>query len=130
MSKKANIGGSDNFIGKILREAAHNAGFETESTPLPLEEVDYFGGCPVCHRNDGYRNAGRTHIFFCREHQTRWIVGSNLFSNWRDETKESQEAEYNKIGLGEFEEVEPVINPSYFEGGELHGKAHSISVPK
>jgi hypothetical protein len=70
-------------------------------------EQHYWGVCPVCHKTDGFANAGRTHIFFCREHRTRWVIGSNLFSCWRDETEEEQRALYDRLELGEFEEVEP-----------------------
>lgn len=50
----------------------------------------YFGGCPVCGDNDGYVNIGRGHWLVCKEHRTRWFIGSNLFSSWRDETPEEQ----------------------------------------
>jgi hypothetical protein len=33
-----------------------------------MKVPDYFGGCPQCGRNDGYVNAGKTHVFICREH--------------------------------------------------------------
>jgi hypothetical protein len=36
---------------------------------------DYFGLCPDCHKADGYANAGRTHVFFCKTHRKRWIAG-------------------------------------------------------
>jgi hypothetical protein len=31
-------------------------------------EVDHFGGCPTCGKNQGHVNAGRTHVFFCKDH--------------------------------------------------------------
>ena len=51
-----------------------------------MKVPDYFGGCPQCGRNDGYVNAGKSHVFICREHKTSWAIGSNLFSSWRDQT--------------------------------------------
>jgi hypothetical protein len=42
-------------------------------------EVDYFGDCPTCGRNDVYLNAYRSRIF-----------GANLFSSWRGETEAEQ----------------------------------------
>jgi hypothetical protein len=42
-------------------------------------EVDYFGDCPTCGRNDVYLNAYRPRIF-----------GANPFSSWRDETQAEQ----------------------------------------
>lgn len=68
----------------------------------------HFGECPECGRNDGYLNAGRTHVFFCDEHKTRWTVGSNLFSSWRDETEEEQREAWDSRGLEFYREVEPV----------------------
>ncbi len=47
-----------------------------------------FGGCPYCGQNDGYLNDGRDHWFFCNQHKTKWLVGSNLFSSWREEDDE------------------------------------------
>jgi hypothetical protein len=75
----------------------------------------YWGVCPTCHRTDGYINAGRTHIFFCREHRTRWIIGANLFSSWRDETEDEQRALYDQLEMGKFEEVEPHCCPIWSE---------------
>ena len=46
----------------------------------------YFGGCPHCHRDDGYLDVGREHWFVCVEHRTKWFAGSNLFSSWREQT--------------------------------------------
>ena len=39
-------------------------------------------GVPSGGRNDGYVNIGRTHIFYCDAHRTRWDAGSNLFDSW------------------------------------------------
>ncbi len=51
----------------------------------PVTADNHFGGCPHCGRNDGYLNDGRDHWFFCDSHKTKWLVGSNLFSSWREE---------------------------------------------
>jgi hypothetical protein len=72
-----------------------------------ISTSDYFGGCPWCGQTDGYRNVGRDHWFFCRTHKTKWWVGSNLFSGWRDETE--QEQRNARRLLSEFTEVEPII---------------------
>jgi hypothetical protein len=69
-------------------------------------EVDYFGGCPTCGKNDGFVNAGSTHVFYCEEHRVTWIYGSNIFSGWRDETEAGQRERY-KVIEG-FERVEPL----------------------
>lgn len=56
------------------------------------EETDspsgYFGLCPICGQTDGYLNIHRDHYFVCHQHKLRWLVGSNLFSTWRDEGPE------------------------------------------
>ena len=67
----------------------------------------YFGVCPVCHKTEGYANAGKFHRFYCKEHKTSWSVGSNLFSSWRDQTEAEQRAIWDEIGLNDFENVEP-----------------------
>ena len=46
---------------------------------------DHFGLCPTCGQTDGYLNVDRDHYFVCHEHKLRWLIGSNLFSTWRDE---------------------------------------------
>jgi GNAT superfamily N-acetyltransferase len=44
---------------------------------------EHFGTWPDCRRTDGYINIGRSQWFYCRQHKTCWIAGSNLFSDWR-----------------------------------------------
>src|SRR5690348_17591745 len=63
------------------------------------EETPYFGGCPYCHKTDGYINVGREHWFVCDQHQTKWRIGENLFSSWREETLAQQEAEQDAMGF-------------------------------
>jgi len=58
-------------------------------------------------RRTGYVNAGRTHVFFCREHKKSRIAGSNLFSSWREETEEQQKQLWDEVGLDGFERVTP-----------------------
>lgn len=66
----------------------------------------YFGTCPECGDNDGYRNAGKSHWFLCHEHRVRWCVGSNLFSSWRHETEEQQRHAYEvDPGWGHYAKV-------------------------
>jgi hypothetical protein len=80
-----------------------------------ITEADsYFGLCPTCHKTDGYTNVGRSHWFFCEEHQKKWCAGANLFSGWREETEEDQRELYETIGLGRFEEVRPYSLPAAY----------------
>jgi hypothetical protein len=69
-------------------------------------EIDCFGGCPTCGKNDWYVNAGTTHVFFCAEHRVSWIFGANLFSSCHEETEQEQREKYKRIEG--FERVEPL----------------------
>src|SRR5215472_15623133 len=79
-----------------------------EMTMTAIKVENYFGGCPQCGKYDGCANVRRSHWFFCKEHKTKWCVGSNLFSSWTEETEEEQRALYYEIGLGSFTEVMPL----------------------
>lgn len=70
-------------------------------------EIDYFGGCPICKRNDGYMNYHRAHWFFCKTHKTTWCMGSNLFSSWRFESEADWKE--NARVLKTYKVVEPVL---------------------
>ena len=72
-------------------------------------EVDYFGGCPTCTGNDGYRNIGREHFMLCHKHRVYWHVGSNLFSSWHDESEALWQD--NARQLSTYTEVEPLLPP-------------------
>ena len=53
-------------------------------TEITTDEL--FGGCPLCGGNDALLHVGRGHWSVCREHQTRWDVGSMFtFSPGKDE---------------------------------------------
>lgn len=67
----------------------------------------YWGLCPTCKETDGFVNLGRGHWFICKKHRTRWFIGSNLFSSWRNETEAEQRRELEEIGFDSFEDVEP-----------------------
>jgi hypothetical protein len=66
-----------------------------------------FGGCPEpgCGQTDGYLNAGASHWFVCSQHQTRWCAGTNLFSDWKDESEDQQPQAFALIE--HFREVSP-----------------------
>lgn len=82
---------------------------------IPFPEIDYFGGCPKCGRDDGFLNVGREHWFACFKHKTKWHVGSNLFSSWREQSE--QEWALNAARLAGYREVEPILNPKYIDEG-------------
>ena len=50
--------------------------------PAPTE---FYGGCPACGLCRGYFNIGRCHWGVCDRHQTKWLVGENLFPSWKEE---------------------------------------------
>ena len=84
-------------MGKVVKFSGVRANITTDA---------YFGGCPHCGASDGYMNVGREHWFVCNRHKTKWRIGSNLFSGWKDEG----EAEWtrNEYRLENFMEVEPI----------------------
>jgi hypothetical protein len=98
----------DNSIEARLRRLE-----EKMATPLPAAATtdDYFGVCPICHKCDGYANAGRSHRCYCKEHKTSWCIGANLFSDWREQTEEEQRQIWDEIGLNNFKNVEPYFHP-------------------
>jgi hypothetical protein len=68
---------------------------------------NHFGTCPHCHKTDGFINIGSVHVFLCREHKLKWCVGSNLFSCWRHQTEDEQRQIYDRLGVGDFTEIQP-----------------------
>ena len=57
------------------------------SFPKPLSQRG--GGCPVCGNSDGFLNVESNHYGTCDNHLTYWWIGSNLFSSWKEETRET-----------------------------------------
>ena len=84
-------------MGEVVGLSGARANVTTEA---------YFGGCPYCGANDGHVNVEREHWCVCNRHKTKWRIGSNLFSGWKDEG----EAEWtrNEYRLENFMEVEPI----------------------
>jgi hypothetical protein len=69
-----------------------------ELRPKPKrEDVDCFGGCPRCWRNDGYLNVGYEPWYICHRHRVKWLVGEDLFSGWRYETNLEWQANAARI---------------------------------
>jgi hypothetical protein len=56
--------------------------------PKRTDNDEMFGECPHCHRVDNIWNIGLEHWAVCHRHKTKWHIGRNLFSNWREETEE------------------------------------------
>lgn len=69
---------------------------------------NYFGGCPECGGNDGYLNVGRNHWYICHEHKTRWLLGSNLFSSWQEQSEEDWKR--NAELISDYKNVEPIFD--------------------
>jgi hypothetical protein len=75
----------------------------------PNELVDdFFGGCPVCGRNDGFINIYQFHWFFCDQHKVKWLRGSNLFGCWQFQTPEDWQHGQNYLAT--YVEVAPVFS--------------------
>jgi hypothetical protein len=74
-----------------------------------MSDHNDYADCPHCRNTDGYVNAGRTHWFRCDEHKTMWCAGSNLFSSWKEQTYEEQQAIWDRLGLNDSTVVDPVL---------------------
>ena len=53
----------------------------------PSNTRDPFFGCPQCGKTSKCLNIGRDHWCYCTDDRVTWMIGSNLFSSWRDETE-------------------------------------------
>ena len=72
-----------------------------------------FGGCPICHGVDNIWNVGRDHWSVCHRHKTKWNLGSNIFSSWRDESEEVWLK--NEYRLANYRTVEPYFDPRWID---------------
>ncbi len=70
----------------------------------------YFGSCPKCHQGGAYLNDGPEHWNICESCKTKWLIGWNLFSSWKDETEADWEK--NRGTLAALCEVRPYYRPS------------------
>ena len=89
-----------------LRKKEKTMGEVVDLFPQRVTTDEYFGGCPQCGKNNGFLNIGRGHWFVCDDHKTTWLIGSNLFSCWRDETEADWQR--NDYRLAEYSNVEPI----------------------
>ena len=62
--------------------------------------------CPKCGRESLYMNINRDHYFYCEEDRVAWYIGSNIFSDWRDE--DPSVWEFNRKRLSRFEVIEEI----------------------
>jgi hypothetical protein len=56
-------------------------------------------GCPLCEEERPYVNAGKVHIGYCEPCRVSWVIGTNLFSSWQDQTEEEQRDAYMAAGI-------------------------------
>ena len=66
---------------------------------------------------DGYLNVHKSHWGICRSCGTKWPIGSDLFSSWKNETKEDWGR--NAELLSDLTEVQPIADPSEGQGLRL-----------
>ena len=88
-------------MGEVIRLPGERAAITTDA---------YFGGCPHCGANDGYMNVEREHWCVCDKHKTKWRIGSNLFSDWKDE--DPAVWTQNEYRLGGYMVVKPIYESS------------------
>lgn len=79
----------------------------------------HFHGCPECPPSkgpDNIYNAGRAHRAACHTHRMSWLLGSNLFSSWRNETEAEQRERFREIE--DYEDLTPhpevIVGPHRF----------------
>jgi len=71
--------------------------------------TDTLGACPDCGGVTGYLNADRLHRAYCEPCRTTWVVGSNLFSGWREETEDGQRERWERVfGDTAYRDVSPL----------------------
>jgi hypothetical protein len=83
------------------------------SLRVPNGNSEIFGGCPLCGCADNIWNIGREHWSVCHRHKTKWHIGSNLFSSWKDESE--QDWLRNEYRLATYRTVKPVLVESHRE---------------
>lgn len=86
----------------------------------PDDAMDYFGGCPECGHNDGSLNIKSVHFITCHEHKVCWCVGSNLFSNWKEESE--YDWLVNRMLLETYEEAKPIHSKTMLREFEAQAK--------
>jgi hypothetical protein len=106
-TKKISNGGRPRSFPRF---AADNRSDQT-NRGIKLSDDGYFGLCPICHKQDGYTNAGRTHVFYCSEHKLSWGGDINIFSTWQWETEEQQRQKWQDHSLDTFQRVKPYYPP-------------------
>lgn len=45
------------------------------------------GNCPDCHLASKMLNVGRDHYGVCDQHKVFWHIGSDVYSEWRQESE-------------------------------------------
>jgi hypothetical protein len=73
------------------------------------KQDDYFGLCPHCMSYTGHVNAGKTTIFYCKEHMVSWVFGAGFFGG--DEAEEEQRKIYDEAGIATMQRIEPAHWP-------------------
>ncbi len=76
---------------------------------IPISDVQYskqFGVCPICNKTDGFVNLGKEHWFICRDHETKWFIGINLFEGWQNQTV--SQAQGIEAMLDKYKEIDPL----------------------
>jgi hypothetical protein len=79
--------------------------------------AEHFGVCPTCRKTDGFLNVNNSHWFVCDEHKVCWLVGENLFSNWREESEADWKRNREKL------EAYKVVEPAQFSDALLEANA-------
>ena len=92
-------------VQKMLTDIIEGA-FSQAEMANEVTTDEYFGGCPVCGDTTDCLNVNRSHWMVCDKHKTKWCIGANLFSSWRDETEDVWRR--NSETLAGYANVDPV----------------------
>ena len=69
-----------------------------------------FGGCPQCGQADGFLEEWGCYVFFCAQHETRWIIGGDKLDNLQIDVKEERRTDWRNLDVENFTLVAPVYD--------------------
>ena len=83
----------------------------TQGNVIPFRRYDdHLGLCPHCKRAPLILNVNRNHYGTCEQHKVKWLVGSNLFSSWREQSE--RDWARNAAVLSVYRKVDPFFWPN------------------
>lgn len=59
-------------------------------------QLEYYFGTCSCGKEPKYFNYERTNWMYCSKCKEMWLLGSNIFTSWRNENKKIWKVNYEK----------------------------------